>query len=131
GAPGEWGLVAAACWVGLWAVLARQRRPRALLLGLAVCMAVAGTQAARETLRRQQALAVVTNPATPVRVAPYGGASAVATLEAGAALLVERRVGRWLGVRRPGGIPGWPPARGAGRLPPAPPVPPRVPCARP
>ena len=120
GAPGEWGLVAAACWVGLWAVLARQRRPRALLLGLAVCVAVAGTQAARETLRRQQALAVVTNPATPVRVAPYGGASAVATLEAGAALLVERRDGRWLEVRRPDGIHGWLLEREAVRLPQAP-----------
>src|SRR5207245_489405 len=102
GAPGEWGLVAAACWVGLWAVLARQRRPRALLLGLAVCMAVAGTQAARETLRRQQALAVVTNPATPVRGAPYGGASAVATPEAGPARRVDAPAGRAPGGRRRG-----------------------------
>jgi len=117
GAPGEWGLVAAACWVVLWAALARRRRPRTLLLGLGVSAAVAGTQAARESLRRQQALAVVVNPATPVRVAPYGGASAVATVEAGAALLVERRDGRWLEVRRPDGIHGWLLEREAVRLP--------------
>ena len=117
GAPGEWGLVAAACWVGFWAALARRRRSRAWLLGLAVCAAAAGAQGAREALRRQQALAVVVSPATPVRVAPYGGASAVATVEAGAALLVERRDGRWLEVRRPDGIHGWLLEREAVRLP--------------
>jgi len=101
----------------LWAALARRRRPRTLLLGLAVSAAAAGNQAARESLRRQQALAVVVNPATPVRVAPYGGASAVATVEAGAALLVERRDGRWLEVRRPDGIHGWLLEREAVRLP--------------
>src|SRR6266571_1454450 len=117
GAPGEWGLVAAACWVGFWAALARRRRSRAWLLGLAVCAAAAGAQGAREALRRRQALAVVVSPATPVRVAPYGGASAVATVEAGAALLVERRDGRWLEVRRPDGIHGWLLEREAVRLP--------------
>jgi hypothetical protein len=42
-----------------------------------------------------------------VRVAPYGGASAAATVEAGAALLVERRYGAWLEVRRDDGVHGW------------------------
>src|SRR2546425_12936672 len=68
GAPGEWGLVAAACWVVLWAALARRRRPRALLVGLAVSEAVAGTKAAREAVRRRAGVDEVGHPATPVQV---------------------------------------------------------------
>ena len=46
-------------------------------------------------------------PGTAVRVAPYGQASAAATVEAGAALLIERRYGDWLAVRRGDGVRGW------------------------
>jgi oxygen tolerance protein BatD len=117
GTPAEWGLAAAVCWIVFWAALARQRRPRALLLGLAVSVAAAAAQTGREALRRRQPLAVVVNPRTPVLVAPYGGASAVATLEAGAALLVERRQGGWLEVARGDGVRGWLLEREAVRLP--------------
>jgi len=63
--------------------------------------------AAREGLRRAQPLAIVLNAATPVRVAPYGGASPASMVEAGAALLVERRYGAWLEVHRADGVRGW------------------------
>jgi len=52
-------------------------------------------------------LAVVVAGEVPVRAAPYGGASAAATLRAGAALLAGRRYGPWLEVRRPDGVHGW------------------------
>ena len=52
-------------------------------------------------------LVVIAGPGTPVRVAPYGAASAAITLEAGAALYVERRAGAWLRVERQDGVRGW------------------------
>jgi len=60
-----------------------------------------------EQRRRGRPLAVVVAVEAPVRVAPYGGASAAATVHAGAALLVGRRWGRWLEVQRPDGVRGW------------------------
>jgi len=104
--PAEWALVAAAGWLMLWsAVIARRRR--AVVVALAVFTAVGLGLAARERLRRQRPLAVVIGPGTAVRVAPYGQASAAATVEAGAALLIERRYGNWLAVRRGDGVRGW------------------------
>ena len=106
--PGEWALVAGAGWLALWAaVLARRRR--AALVALAVLTAGGVALTALEWRRRALPLAVVVNPATPVRVAPYGGASAAASLDAGAALIVERSYGggRWLEVRRRDGVRGW------------------------
>ena len=50
---------------------------------------------------------MIASAGTPVRVAPYGGASATITLDAGAALYVERRSGAWLRVQRPDGVHGW------------------------
>ena len=52
-------------------------------------------------------MAVVASPATPIRVAPFGAASAAATVDAGAAVVVEETYGRWLEVRRADGIHGW------------------------
>lgn len=104
--PGEWALLGGLAWVGLWAA-ALARRRRAVVLTLAVLAAGAAALAAWEWGRRARPLAVVVNARTPVRVAPYGGASASAAVEAGAALLVERRHGAWLEVRQADGLRGW------------------------
>jgi len=104
--PGEWGLAAGLCWLGLWSVVGPRRR-RTVVLGLALASVAAAALAAREGLRRAQPLAVVLNAATPVRVAPYGGASPASMVEAGAALLVERSYGAWLEVHRADGVRGW------------------------
>ena len=104
--PGEWALGAAAGWVGLWLAVAARRRGIALIvLGLAT--AACGGLAAREWRHRARPVAVIASPGTPVRVAPYGAASAAITLEAGAALYVERRAGAWLRVERQDGVRGW------------------------
>ena len=104
--PGEWALVAVLLWTAAWLAVATRRR-RTVVLGLAMLIAVATTLSVLEGLRRARPLAIVLNPATPVRAAPYGNASAASTVEAGAALLIERRYGSWLEVRRADGIRGW------------------------
>jgi len=104
--PGEWALAAGLCWVAIWAAVGA-RRGRMVVLGLSLLGVATAGLAAREGLRRAQPLAIVLNAATPVRVAPYGGASPASMVEAGAALMVERRYGAWLEVRRPDGVHGW------------------------
>jgi hypothetical protein len=104
--PGEWALAAGLLWVAMWIAVATRRR-RAVILGLTLVTGTAAGLAAREQLRRARPLAIVLNPATPVRVAPYGSASPASTLEAGAALLVDRRYGAWLEVHRGDGVRGW------------------------
>jgi len=104
--PGEWALVAGLCWVAMWSAVAARRR-RTVVLGLSLVTVAAAGLASREGLRRTQPLAIVLNAATPVRVAPYGGASPASMVEAGAALLVERPYGAWLQVIRADGVRGW------------------------
>jgi hypothetical protein len=104
--PGEWALAAGLCWVAAWAAVGARRR-RSVVLGFSLLGVATAGLAAREGLRRAQPLAIVLNAATPVRVAPYGGASPASMVEAGAALLVERRYGAWLEVRRADGVRGW------------------------
>jgi tetratricopeptide (TPR) repeat protein len=104
--PGEWALAAGLLWVAVWMAVAARRR-RTVVLGLALVTAAAAGLAVREGLRRAQPLAIVLNAGTPIRVAPYGGASPASMVEAGAALLVERRYGGWLEVQRPDGVRGW------------------------
>jgi hypothetical protein len=104
--PAEWALVAAACWVALWVAIALNAR-RILAITALVVMLLAVTFGAVEARRRARPVVVVVNPGTPVRVAPYGSASAGATVDAGAALLVGGRYGRWLAVRRDDGVHGW------------------------
>jgi hypothetical protein len=104
--PGEWALAAAVLWVVTWIVAAGGRR-RLVLAGVALLTAVAVGMAVREALRRGRPVAIVLHPATSVRVAPFGSASAAATVEAGAALLVDRAYGGWLGVHRQDGVRGW------------------------
>ena len=104
--PGEWALVAAVLWVITWIVAAGGRR-RVVLASVALLTAAVMGLAVREALRRGRPVAIVVHPATSVRVAPYGSASAAATVEAGAALLVDRAFGGWLEVHRQDGVRGW------------------------
>jgi len=60
-----------------------------------------------EWQRRGRPVAVVVTTEAPVRAAPYGGAGAAATVPAGAAVLLGRRYGRWVEVRRSDGVRGW------------------------
>ncbi|MGH7673755.1 MAG: hypothetical protein ACREMV_00670, partial [Gemmatimonadales bacterium] len=93
-------------WIACCTLLFRQRRRPAA--ALAVLSATALMLGALEMRRRARPLAVVVAPTIAVRVAPYGSASAVATLDAGAALLAGRRYGAWLEVRRGrGSVHGW------------------------
>jgi hypothetical protein len=105
--PAEWGLVGAAGWLLLWLVVAFGGRRRAVL---AVFGAVAGAAlvlGAIEWRRRDQAIAVVIAETAPVRAAPYGGASAAASVPAGGAVLMVRSYGPWVEVYRTDGIHGW------------------------
>jgi hypothetical protein len=104
--PGEWALAAAAAWVALWVAVITRRRG-IVLIGLGLLATSCAALAARQAWQEAGAVAVVVSAGTPVRVAPYGGASAATLVDAGAALLVERRQGAWLAVRRGDGVRGW------------------------
>jgi hypothetical protein len=102
----EWLVVAGGAWLATWIVVAVGRRTwPAVVLGL-VAFTAAGA-ATLEWRRGARPVAVVVRPATPVRAAPHGSASATTTLEAGAAVLAGRRYGRWVEVRRADGVRGW------------------------
>jgi hypothetical protein len=105
--PAEWGLIAGLGWVALWLTVAVGGRRRAVIalcgavvIGAALCGGI-------EWRRRDQPVAVVVADAAPVRAAPYGGASAAATVQAGGALLIGRSYGPWVEVHRRDGIHGW------------------------
>ena len=105
--PAEWGFIAATGWVILWLTVAvgGRRRPVIALLGaVAIGASLLG---ATEWRRRDRPVAVVIADAAPVRAAPYGGASAAATVQAGGALLAGRDYGPWVEVHRSDGIHGW------------------------
>lgn len=106
--PGEFAVVAGLCWLACWAaVLLIRRRAVAAVLGVLAIAAAVGGQFERS--RRDRPVAVVVSPATPVRAAPYGTASASIVLAPGTAVLVEDDFngGQWLRVRRPDGVNGW------------------------
>jgi len=69
--------------------------------------AAATVLGAIEWQRRNRPVAVVAVDAAPVRAAPYGAASAAATVPAGGAFLVDRSYGPWREVYRSDGIHGW------------------------
>jgi len=106
--PGECWLLAALCWLVGWFlwIAFRQRVIVAVLAGVAVLALVLGAQ---ERGRRSRPVAVVVDAGTAVHAAPYGGASASAVLQPGAAVLIVDSFagGRWLRVRRTDGINGW------------------------
>jgi SH3 domain-containing protein len=105
--PGEWIVVAAAAWVAFWFAVVVASRRRIVLAAFAAVTLTAITFGAIEQQRRDQPAAVVVAEAAPVRTAPYGGASAAATIQAGGALLVTGSYGPWREVRRNDGIHGW------------------------
>jgi hypothetical protein len=107
GTPAEWGLVAAAGWVLLWLTVAVGGRRRVVLAVFGAVAIGASLLAALEWRRRDQPVAVVIADAAAVRAAPYGGASAPATVPGGGALLVGRGYGPWVEVHRSDGIHGW------------------------
>jgi hypothetical protein len=104
--PQEWALVTAGLWIVLWGAVAVGTR-RTVIAVLVLLLAVSGGLLGAAWQRRARPLAIVLAPGTPVRVAPYGSASASTSVAAGAALLVERARGPWLEVRRGDGIEGW------------------------
>ncbi len=105
--PAEWGLAAAAGWVLLWLIVAGGGRRRVVLVLFGAVAVTAALLGALEWRRRDQPIAVVIADVAPVRAAPYGGASAAATVQAGGALLVGRGYGPWVEVHRSDGIHGW------------------------
>jgi len=105
--PAEWGLLAAAGWLLLWLMIAFGARRRAVLAVFGAVASAAFVLGAIEWRRRDQPIAVVTAETAPVRAAPYGGASAAASIPAGGALLLGRSYGAWVEVHRSDGIHGW------------------------
>jgi len=105
--PAEWGLVAAAGWILLWLMIAFGARRRAVLAVFGAVASAAFVLGAIEWRRRDQPIAVVIAETAPVRAAPYGGASAAASIPAGGALLLGRSYGAWVEVHRSDGIHGW------------------------
>ena len=115
--PGELALVAAAFWIACWLVLLlTRRRTAAAVLGVVAITAAVLGRVGRQ--RRARPVAVIVSPATPVRAAPYGTASASIVLAPGVAVIVEDDFngGQWLRVRRPDGVNGWVQAGQVARL---------------
>ncbi|HET9386003.1 MAG TPA: hypothetical protein VFO67_12710, partial [Gemmatimonadales bacterium] len=105
--PAEWGIVAAVAWLVLWLAAALGTRRRLVLAVIAAVAVTSGVMGGMELWRRDRAVVVVTAESAPVRAAPYGGASAAATIPAGGALLAGRTYGPWREVHRKDGIHGW------------------------
>ncbi len=105
--PAEWAVIGATGWVLLWLSVAAGARRRIVLVLFGAVALGAGILGALEWWHRDQPLAVVIADGAPVLAAPYGGASATATIPAGGALLVGRSYGPWREVNRKDGIHGW------------------------
>lgn len=103
--PLEAAALALILWIGGWVAVAAGRRARAGLVIAGVSLAV-GAYAAYVTYRYREPVALAAEADTPLRAAPYGSAPAASRLEEGTAVLVSRRRGPWLLVRR-GSERGW------------------------
>lgn len=106
--PGECWLVAGAGWFAAWLVWLAWRRRLAVLLPVALAL-TALVMGQMERQRRLRPVAVVVAPGAPVRVAPYGSASATIVLPPGAAVLEIARFagGTWVRIARRDGVDGW------------------------
>jgi len=113
--PAEWWIAATVAWWLAWGLVLARRRAR-WPAALAVVALVAAGLGLMEWQQRSRAVAVVLAPATPVRVAPYGSATAGASLEVGAAVLIEDHYGAWVRVARRDGVRGWVLARDVATL---------------
>lgn len=105
--PAEWAFVGGAAWLVLWVAVAAGTRRRTILAVPAAIVVAAATFGVIELRRRDRPVVVVTAETAPIRAAPYGGASAAATIPAGGALLAGRSYGPWWEVHRSDGIHGW------------------------
>jgi hypothetical protein len=103
--PAEWAVLAAVAWLALW--IAAWRRKRLAVLGAALLTVVMVGLGTAEWRRRARPVAVVVVADASVRSAPHSAAGSTSHVAAGAAVLVGRRYGRWLEVRRPDGLAGW------------------------
>ncbi|HEX4633584.1 MAG TPA: SH3 domain-containing protein, partial [Gemmatimonadales bacterium] len=101
----EWALLAGVCWVVWWGTVLIGRRRLSLWIGIAGLVIVAS--GSYEWWRLGRPVAVVVEGPAPVRSAPFGGASAASSLQAGAAGLVVQTYGGWVEVSRPDGVRGW------------------------
>ena len=104
--PGEWALLAAACWVAFWLLVRRPGRTGLAVL-FAVILLAAAVPGWIEWRRRTRPVAVVLQAGTALRAAPYGSAAALGSLDAGSAIVVARTYGAWVEVRRKDGVHGW------------------------
>jgi hypothetical protein len=107
GTPAEWAIIGAAGWVVLWLAIALGVRRRVVIVLLGAVVVGSAILGGIEWRRRDRPLVVVIAQTAPVRAAPYGGASAAATIPAGGALLAGRSYGPWREVHRKDGIHGW------------------------
>jgi len=106
--PAELSIIGGVAWIALWLTVAIGAHRRRLILlvfgGVTLAALVLGVI---EQRRRDLPTAVIVGEAVPVRTAPYGGASAAATVSPGGAVLVRRNYGPWREVRRGDGLHGW------------------------
>jgi hypothetical protein len=103
--PAEFAVLALVGWTALW--IALWRRWRVGILASVILVIGGALLGADEWRRRARPVAVVVTADAGVREAPHGAAVASRKLAAGAAVIVERRYGRWVEVRRADGIQGW------------------------
>ncbi|MGH7530236.1 MAG: SH3 domain-containing protein, partial [Gemmatimonadales bacterium] len=102
-----WAALAGLAWLAFWLLAPAWPRRRLGLILLGAVSLGAGAAAAIEWRRRARPVGVVVVDTAAVRAAPYGTASATATLQAGGAVLTGSRHGAWREVRRPDGVRGW------------------------
>jgi hypothetical protein len=105
--PGEWAVIAGGAWLLLWIAALSRQRQRILIIGFAAIALGTSLCGAMELRRRARPVAVVITESAPVRSAPYGNASAAATIPGGGAVVVGRAYGPWREVTRGDGVRGW------------------------